>query len=470
MKSLIVSLLLILSAAFLFGQQAEGSSLIQIRGSLVENLQGSFSATFQASPLSDVFRIIGTETSLNIMVSPKINQTLTAKFKDVPIKDALLAVLSANDLFYLEQGSILKIVTMQEYKNELLRSYLQTKSYDASVIDIKNLATVLKPFLTPGVGTFSIDSQSSKILVTDIRDNFPRIDSVFKDVSTLPRMVEIETRILQIDLDKNNAYGINWSALDINKIANLTVALTSPSGVADNAINLTAHMIEPGSGATLDGLVSALSKDNKTRLVSQPRVLAMNREKASILIGSKVPYIKSITQNDVTARQTSQIDFIDTGVKLDVEPLITPENDMKLTIRAQLSSHKDKQITTSETAPEIITTEVSCNTVARDGQIIIIGGLIKDEKNTNTKKIPLLGDIPFLGYLFSSVIETDKKSELAIILIPRILKPGKSNVNFGSVSQEMLNEAGITNYTTNTTEKTSSTIIPNTKIPETLER
>lgn len=449
-------LMALFSAGCMFSQSVEGA-VLQVKGNIIENLEGNFSATFQSSSVAEVFRIIAQETGLNIMLSPKANQTVTAKFKNVLIKDAFLAILSANDLYYIEQGNIVKVMTLPEYKNELLRKYVQTRTYDASIIDIKNLSAVIKPLLTPSIGDFSVDSQSSKIIVTDIKDNFSRIDLLFKDLASLPKMVELETKILQVTLEDGNDMGINWSALNLGKAVDIKLDLIPTGGVGDSHINISGGYTDPVSGINVNTLISALSTKYKTRLVSQPKILAMNREKALILIGDKVPYVKTVTENDVTARQTSTVDFIDTGVKLEVEPLITPDDEVKLNIKAELSSSKSVPITTTENAPQITTTEVSCNSVAMNNQSIIIGGLIKRNITKNVKAVPFLGYIPLLGFLFSYTSEDITREEIVIIITPRVIRGGTSNLSFLKTSDDMTEEiqTAITNgeITTNQVKK-----------------
>ncbi len=433
-----------------FSQEAfhEGEStgfVIQIKENLIENLNGEFSATFQGTPVKDVFRIFAMQSGLNIMVSPVISANITANFNKVGIKDAFLAILSANNLYYLVQGSIVKILTAREYRNELLRQYIITKTYDASIIDIKNLVAVLKPMLSPGVGNFSIDSQSSKIIVTDIKDNFERLDKLFEEISTLPKLVEIETKILEIDLEDGNEIGINWSALNIGNAVDLKFIFPSASGItSDEKVSISGK--QTFGAINVDALIEAIAKKNKTHLLSQPRILAINREEATIHIGSRVPYVKSVINNTTTAQQTSQIEFIDVGIKIIVTPLITPDEEVKMNIKAEMSSYTIDYVTSTEKAPFITTTEISCEPIAKTEQTIIIGGLIKGENTKQKKMVPFLGDIPLLGGLFTHTVDTITRSEMVIFITPKVLKEGRSNISFKSAaSGEILMDAGLSN-------------------------
>jgi len=429
----------IISYAQESGGGFEGSAIIQIKEDLIENLSGDFTATFQNTPVKDVFRIFALQSGLNIMVSPNLKGSVTANFTKVSIKDAFLAILSANNIYYLVQGNIVKILTAQEYKNELLRSYVTTKMYDASIIDVKNLPTVIRPMLSPGIGTFSIDNQSSKIIITDIKDNFERLDKLFKELASLPKLVEIETKIVKIDFSDEKQIGVNWSAMNIKGIGNISFTSITSNGV----FNISGHYVDPD--VTVDALISTVGRNNKTRTVSQPRVLAVNRQEANIHIGGKTPYIKSMIRSQTTSDVTSQVDFIDTGIKLTVTPMITPEDEVKMDIRGEVSSYKLVDITSTEKAPEITTTEFTCSPVVKDNQPIIIGGLITRNVTKQRIGIPLLMDIPILNFLFSYIVDRVENSELVIFIIPRVIKGGRSNISILTTSEDMIKETFITN-------------------------
>ncbi len=424
---------------------SEGSTIIQLKDNLVENLSGDFTATFQNTPVKDVFRIFALQSGLNIMVSPNIKNNVTANFTKVSIKDAFLAILSANSIYYLVQGAIVKIMTLHEYKNELLRNYVTTKVYDASIIDIKNLPVILKPLLSPGVGNFAIDTQSSKIIITDIKDNFDRLDKLFKELASLPKLVEIETKIVEIDFSDANQVGINWSALNIQGMGNISLTTMVSNGInSASALNVSAHYMDP-LGMTADALLSLIGQDHKTRLISQPRILAINREEAVIHIGGKTPYISSVIRSQTTSDVTSQVAFIDIGIKITVTPMITPDDEIKIDLKGEVTSADLINLSTDVKAPQITTTEISCMPIVKDNQPIIIGGLLKTTVTRDRTGVPILKDIPLINLLFSYTADTITRSEMVIFITPRLIKDGKSNITFKAVSDNVLNEVGMTN-------------------------
>lgn len=421
-------------------------AIIQIKGKMMEGLSGKLSATFQSTPVKDVIRLFATQAKLNIIISPKVKANITASFKNAPIKDAFLAILSANNIYYLEQGSIVKILTINEYKNELKKSHLVTRTYDASIIDLKNLAKIIKPMMTPGVGIIAVDKQSSKIMITDVEDNFERIENAIEQVSSLPYMVEIEARIVQVSLDDGTDIGIQWEMLNIDNAVDAKFNFSPSGGVGDEAFNISVVKAFAPNPMSLNALVSLLSTTYDLKTVANPKITVVNRVEGKINIGDEVPYIKSITKSATTSDQTSQVDFITAGIELKVTPYISKDGNIKLKVYVERSSYQFVAITSTENAPKKTTTKVTCEAVLKDGNTLVIGGLIREEETETVKGIPFLSKIPVLKYFFSHTDYDINRSELVIFLTPHIIKDGNSNIRLNEYSDEVLKRSGDKNY------------------------
>ncbi len=432
-RRIVLFLFLILFPVLLCAQTSGSRPIPQIHSKMIDQMEGTFTGTMQGTPIVDVLGILSRQTELNFLISSKVQGTVTANFQKVVVKSAFLSMLKDNDLYYMEEGGLIHILTADEYKEDLQKQYLETRIFDASIIDIKNIKSVLDPILTPGVGSFSVDSQSSKVVVTDIRQNFDLISRVLHELSTLPRMVEIEVKIIQVDLQEGNEFGINWSALDLGHAVNIVTGLIPTTGIGGQTIKIAGTQNDKTTGITLTALISALGKNYHTHLISQPRILAVNRKEADIHIGENVPYVKSVT-TDTVGKQTSQVEFVDVGIKIVIKPVITDSREVLLNTKGEVSSYSEYYVNTEEKAPKKKTTEFSCDSVVAEGETLIIGGLIEAKKEQNIEKIPLLGDIPFLGYLFSHTTEQVKRSELVIFLTPRIMEGGESNLDLKGLS------------------------------------
>lgn len=420
-------------------QTADSVALVQIRGNMVQKMEGTFSATFQATPIVEVFKMLANETGLNIMISPKINQTVTARFKDVPIRDAFLSILSANDLYFIEQGAIIKIMTSAEYKAELLRNYLVTKTYDASVMDVKNVANIVKPVLTPGIGNLTVDAQSSKIIVSDIREVLEKVDALFEEISKMPLMIEIDAKVVKVTLDNDDGFGINWDVVNkgLSGSASVSVAPFSSFNGASTLGFTGSYTI---GDTSFSSVIKAISQHYKTTLVSQPKILAVNREKAKIYVGEEVPYISAIMTNG-----NSEVSTLKVGISMTIEPQIAPQGEVRFSMEASFGSWVSYNVIGTQYAPKVNSTEISCVAMASNNQTVVIGGLISSSIAVTTNKIPLLGDIPLLGLLFSQIEYEVKREETLIFLTPHMVASGTSSLVSSTNYYMVMTNEGLTN-------------------------
>jgi type II secretory pathway component GspD/PulD (secretin) len=429
-------------------QQGSGgdAAIIQVKGPLVDAMKGSFTATFQSTPVADIMRIFSAQTGMNMMVSPKITGNVTATFKDAPIRVAFMSILGANNLYFVEDEGIVKILTLPEYKNELVRSFLETRSYDASVIDLKNLPIILKPMITPGVGNFLIDIQSSKVIVTDVKDNFERLDHFFAEISSLPKMVEIDASIVEVSLSDDDEFGIDWNAFNLfNVPINASVNLSPTTSVSGGVSFSIAKNL---GNVSVSNILTMVSAHNKINNIDRPKVLAMNRQTATMLIGKRTPYVKSVQAATTTTPEISSIDFIDSGIKLDITPMVSMDGKVRLDVKASSSTYDMLTVAGNQT-PELNTTEISCNVACQNNDTVIMGGLIRKDVSKNRTGIPILMDIPVLEYFFSSVGNVVTRTEMVIFLTPHVIESGGNNLGAEKYSKTLWETIGLTNMISN---------------------
>ncbi|MCX7883268.1 MAG: hypothetical protein N2314_08615 [Brevinematales bacterium] len=397
------------------GENTQTEQWFQIDVPLIEEQKGSFSATFNNTPPREVFQLFGMQMGINFVISPKISEPITIAFKNVEIKDAFKTVMKMYRLYYLSEGKIVKILSQEEYRSELLNHYVETRVYDASILDLKNLPTLIKPLLTPGIGTMSVDQTSSKLVIRDTRANLERVEKVYYQLCALPKMVEIETRILEVRLDDEWSAGVNWSALFSDGRWQLDILPLEQAGNT-SVLRIKGNESKDNTTASL-GIAATLDK-NHIKVISQPKVLSVNRGESTILIGSRLPYLSG-TNN-------LSLEFLDAGIKLTVKPMITPSNQVRMNLYVELSSAEWVTILPGYQAPKVQTTSLRCDVLASPGDIIVIGGLVKTEKTKRKIGIPILGDIPLLGLLFSYQKEETIRSEMALLLVPKIVQPSPS--------------------------------------------
>jgi type II secretory pathway component GspD/PulD (secretin) len=173
------------------------------------------------------------------------------------------------------------------------------------------------------------------------------------------------------------------------------------------------------------GIIDLLRTIGDTKILSSPRIMVLNNQEAKILVGSKDAYITStVTQTEGNAVTAEAVNFVDVGIKLFVTPSINKNGFVTMKIRPEVSSSETKTIISQDKktdVPIVSTSEAETTVLVKDGVTIIIGGLRKDERKKTVKKIPLLGEIPYLGALFRSTSDELKKTDLIILLTPHIM-------------------------------------------------
>lgn len=410
------------------GESSSAEQWFQLEIPIIEEQKGNFSASFNNTHPREVFQLFGIQMGINFVVSPRVSEPITLSFKNVDIKDAFKTVVKMYKLYYLAEGRVIKILSQEEYRSELLNHYVETRVYDASILDLKNLPTIIKPLLTPGIGFMSVDQTTSKLIIRDIKANLERIEKVYHQLCTLPKMVEIETRILEVRLDDSWSAGVNWAALFSEGKWQLDI-LPLENTSATSVLRIKGS--EEQNGTKITTTINTTMDKNHIKVLSQPKVLAVNRGESTILIGNRLPYL--------SGTNTLSLEFLDAGIKLTVKPMITPSNQVRMNLYVELSSAEWTSILPSYQAPKIQTTSLRCDVVANPGDIIVIGGLVKTEKIKRKIGVPILGDIPLLGLLFSYQKEETIRSEMALLLIPKIVQP-THEANLSSLLQKTTQE------------------------------
>ena len=297
-----------------------------------------------------------------------------------------------------------------------------------------DLQAKIIPMISKDSGSLQVEKRTNSLIVQDNRTRLEEIADVIHAFDIRDKAVLIEAKVLQIIFNKNVQTGVNWSSI-VNKIngSNLTGSLTQNLQLVPlasvtppvSASGLTAVGNIPGD-LNLNFIVNLLNTIGKTNLLSSPRVAALNHETAKIEVISKVAKITSTVLNaGSTTTQpitTTNVDFIDVGVKLAVTPTIGDDNMIMLKVKPEVSS-VENTITTSDGSiiPEIRLSQAEASLMVKDGVTVVLGGLMEDSLQDTDTYVPFLGRIPLIGMLFRSRNKTKVKTELVVFLTPHII-------------------------------------------------
>jgi len=308
---------------------------------------------------------------------------------------------------------------------------LVTKVIQLNYAKADTLKEKIADLITPDVGTIKFDQESNRIVVTDLPQKVDQIERIVKAFDKRPKAVLIEAKILKITLNDEYRYGVDWGAV-FGKEAGISYSGTLPSdvgGLGEIAIGEVVFN-ETKSLTTKHqyrGLFKLFSTFGKTDVLSSPRINVLDGQEAYVLVGKREPVISvTVTYPEGTETTAESVEYVETGVKLSVTPQISDDGYIRMKIKPEVSSIERFVGTTDETGergsryPETTVSESETTVIVRDGQTIVLAGLMKEEKQKEVEKVPGLGDIPLVGKLFSGKYEKSEKTELVILLTPHI--------------------------------------------------
>jgi type IV pilus assembly protein PilQ len=410
--------------------------------------------------LRDFFRLIHEISGLNVVLDPAVKGTLTIVLDEVPWDQALDIVLQNNGLDKQLNGNVLRIATHETLKKEaeterdLVRAQSEaiaptTTTRQLSYAKASALAPTLKKFLSSR-GDIIADDRSNQLIIRDIPSVFPDIDNLIRQLDRKSQQVEIEARVISAsrsfaqDIGTELGFagtttggrdfysgapqvGVSPGATNTTPPPPLiAVPTSSSSGGPQTGIPLATSF---GAGVPTSGLgfshrspnfaidffITAAEAKGVGKLLSKPRVVTQNNEKAVIKQGVKLPI-------QTTINNTISVQFIDAVLQLEVTPQITAEGTIFMVVLVE-NTQIDQGIPRVQGIPALDTQSAQTKVLVPDGGTVVIGGIIVNTQNTNIQEVPIVGSLPLIGNLFKRTTISIQSQELLFFLTPRIL-PG----------------------------------------------
>jgi type IV pilus assembly protein PilQ len=406
--------------------------------------------------LRDFFRLIHEISGLNVVVDPAVKGSLTIVLDDVPWDQALDIVLKNNDLDKQLDGNVLRIATKDTLKKEAdqNRELAKAQAEAADVVTTtrvlsyakaEDLVPTMKKFLSSR-GDILADSRSNTLIIRDVPQVLPVLDNLLRQLDRKSQQVEIEARVvaanrsfsreigtqLAVALKSGNSTVGGASAVGTSPIIHTpapplftgtsTGGVTPPSGAMPLLTNLGAatptsglsYIFQNGQFA-LDEIITAAEERGVGKLISKPKVITQNNQKAIVKQGTKIP-VQTIVNNTVS------VQFVDAVLELDVIPQITADGTIYMDVDVK-NDAIDSSIPRVQGIPAIDTQESNTKVLIADGGTVVIGGVIVTQQRTDVQQVPLLGSLPVVGNLFKHTTVSSTAQELLFFLTPRIL-PG----------------------------------------------
>lgn len=315
---------------------------------------------------------------------------------------------------------------------------IETKIFSLNYAKAEDVKTKITDILTKGVGTIQVDERTNKVVITDLTKRLPEISNVIAAMDEKHKEVLIEAKIVEIELTNEFQYGVDWGQFFKN-LSNTSVDLnfSNLGDIAGGLVPGGALTLGRLAHASLDGTIKALAKVGKTNVISSPRITVLNNEEAKVLIGTNQPYVTSTTTVPSTGSPVTSesVTYLDVGITLRVTPTINNDGFVTMKIKPEISS-LGTDIETAHAAgatgnkiPVVSKSETDTTVMVKDGTTILIAGLIQDRDIETVNKVPVLGDVPIVGYGFKNQTKGStgttsnqpEKKELVIFLTPYIM-------------------------------------------------
>ncbi|MCS7281368.1 MAG: type IV pilus secretin PilQ [Desulfobacterota bacterium] len=439
-KYLLQILMLLLLPVFVLAQDPHKPALV--------------SMDFIDADLRNVLRGLAEIAKKNIVIAEDVKGKVTLKLDNVTWDEALDVIVKITDNVKVEEENIIRIITRKKYEEEKdrerkEREFIQkerlerikqgeefvTETIFLNYTSATEVAKVLRGELvgtTPGApqaqlrgllseyGACTPVPWSNAIIIKDTKENVALIKKMIKEHDFPPAQVQIEARIVQASSDFSKELGVQWGAtykwrakeLD-NKMVELTgnVDLSAAVGPGVGG-RLGIYIGSVADSLKLDLQLSALEREGKGRVISNPKIITTENRPAIIKQGQEIPY------QIITKEGTPHTEFKEAVLSLEVTPQVTRDNNVKLKIRAT----KDRPLLPVPGGIPIDKKETSTEVIVRDGETAVIGGIYEVEDSDSVSGLPFLRYVPLLKWFFKKETKLDKKSELLIFITPRIIK------------------------------------------------
>ena len=385
---------------------------------------GLLSLFANSASLQSVVAAIARVHELNI-VFPEIEDVpITVSLNRVPVEQALDGILSVVGYTWTSQQGVIYITDSTRAAS--LPPNIQGRVVEVFHLDFAAAADVasgIQGLLSPIGSTAIIQSEASNhlktkevVVVEELPRYMDRIAAYVSHIDIPPRQVMIEAHILQVDLDSDERHGVNLEAL-YHPFGDLSIETT---GFAN--ANASQALFAKIEASDFKSLIECIETTTDAKTLASPRLLVVNGQLARIQIGEELGY-RVTTTTEMSSQEG--VEFLDLGVVLDVTPRIGRTDEILLRVQPKVSSGR---INPDTELPEEEVTEVQTDVLLSNGQGMVIGGLIQETDSIIISKVPCLGDMRFIGPLFQRRSSEKKRTEIIVMLLPKIIAPGAAGI------------------------------------------
>ena len=413
---------------------AQQEAQTQLTPAPVEDvLGGAFrkpaSLEFRDAPLRQIFDALSLSSNLNFIFDKELNKPdlkASITLREGTVETALTLLLAANQLDMQVVNANTVLIFPATAAKQKDYQELTVRMFPMMHADAKFVAAAIKTLFKGREPV--VDDKLNLLVVRDTPSAIKVIEKLVRLYDVPEAEVMLELEILEVSRTKLLQLGVGWPE-------NLTLSPLTESGGTNLTLNGLRRLNGDTTGVQIGNLALNLSEQNDlVNVLANPRIRVINKEKAKVLIGDRVPVVTVTTSP--TGGFAESVTYVDVGLKLDVEPVIYRGSDIAIKVSMEVSTISGSTTTKLGTVAYSFGTR-SANTTLRlkDGETQVLAGLISDEDRDSAKKIPALGDLPMFGKLFGTSRDQSKKTEIILSITPRLVR---NQVARGSADLEFL--------------------------------
>lgn len=417
--------------------------------SITTTATGLIDVHARGTPIPALIEMLSYEFRTNIVATGSVNESVSANLYAVTLDEALEAILRPRGYAFKREGKVIYVGRPEELTSLLPPP--ETRVFMLNYLSRKDAERAVAALLSPvgkvvgeedeearGIGgttevAVEKNASVSYLIVTDYPDRLRRVERLLRDLDTRPLQVLIEATILRATLNEDNQFGIDFTLLggvdfqNVGSTSNATNDLTTgplrPDDLQETTLNINTRFVGTLPGGFSFGIIKdniaafvrALEDITDVTVVANPKIVALNRQEAEVIVGRRDGYLTT-TVTETAAVQT--VEFLETGTQVRLRPIINADG----TVRLEVHPKDSNGGLTVDNLPFEETTEAHAQIIVEDGHTVLIGGLFRERTVSAESQIPVLGDIPFGGLLFKSTLDQTIREEVVILLTVHVLR------------------------------------------------
>ena len=387
----------ILCAAWILVSPADAATPVEISGGGGRPI----SIVARNTPIAEIYEMLSRKEQISVLIGKGVAGSISVTLFNVTLDQAMRSIAEAAGYVAERRRRSYVILTREEAGMDSANGNTIVRTMKVEYSDPQAVSDILAKHQSR-YGEITVFPDRRMLVVEDLPDFIRRIERIVSEIDREPEQILIEAKILEITLDENDVFGIDWEQFFTHDDGSGSFGVRGQTSAG--TAGLFFQFVDPNIEAALN----ALSENGRVRTLATPSLLALENEEAEVLIAERLGFRVTTTINEVT---TESVEFLESGVILRFKASVDRLGQIRLDIHPEVSTG-----TISNGLPNQTTAEVTTKLLMREGQRVFIGGLLRDTLTQTRSGIPILKDVPFLGLLFSKREQISVTTETVVLV------------------------------------------------------